>query len=264
MYSKTLARAAPVERQRNLRLRRHPDLRVVGLGLAVPSSTRDAGDGDVQAQTGGPDDDSDVGAQARRRTARSRGCWASAEGAVRYQIKRMGAGAVDGRSRQEMRAAKVGAAIEHWREQHAERSLNLAALHEWLIAEHGYRGSLRSVQRYWRRNLSGAGAAGTAASGDAGRAQSQVDWAHFPGLIVGGERIDLLALHMVLSHSRYEAVVWSPQQGPAVVAGLPHRGLQAPGRGERDGAGRQREDGDHRTAREPGARSTRATAAMRL
>lgn len=40
------------------------------------------------------------------------------EGAVRYQVKRMAAGAVDGRSRQEMCAAKVAAAIEHWREQH--------------------------------------------------------------------------------------------------------------------------------------------------
>lgn len=132
------------------------------------------------------------------------------EGAVRYQIKRMAAGAVDGRSRQEMRATKAGEAIEHWRAQNAERPLNLAALHEWLVAEHGYRGSLRSVQRFWRRSYPAPPVRARRRVETPAGAQSQVDWAHFPGLIVGGERTDLLALHMVLSHSRYEAVVWSP------------------------------------------------------
>jgi transposase len=134
------------------------------------------------------------------------------EGAVRYQIKRMDVGAVDGRSRQEMRAAKVGEAIAHWREQHVERAFNLAALHEWLVAEHGYRGSLRSVQRYWRRNFPAPALRARRRVETPAGAQSQVDWAHFPGLVVGGERVDLLALHMVLSHSRYEAVVWSPSK----------------------------------------------------
>jgi hypothetical protein len=40
-------------------------------------------------------------------------------------------------------------------------------------------------------------------------AQAQVDWAHFPGVVVGGKAVDLLAMHMVLSWSRAEAVVWS-------------------------------------------------------
>lgn len=131
------------------------------------------------------------------------------EGAVRYQVKRMVAGAVDGRSRQEMRAAKVGAAIAHWREQHADGPLNLAGLHEWLVAEHDYRGSLRSVQRYWRRSYAAPTLRARRRVETPAGAQSQVDWAHFPGQIVGGERVDLLALHMVLSHSRHEAVVWS-------------------------------------------------------
>lgn len=34
--------------------------------------------------------------------------------------------------------------------------------------------------------------------------------AHFPRVIAGGERTDLLALHRVLSHGRHEAVIWSP------------------------------------------------------
>jgi transposase len=33
----------------------------------------------------------------------------------------------------------------------ANGPINLAELHAWLVAEHGYRGSLRSVQRYWAR-----------------------------------------------------------------------------------------------------------------
>ena len=67
------------------------------------------------------------------------------EGTVRYQLKRMVAGAVDGRSRQEPRASAVAAAIEHWRAQRGEAPLNLAALHDWLVTEHAYAGSLRSV-----------------------------------------------------------------------------------------------------------------------
>lgn len=31
-------------------------------------------------------------------------------------------------------------------------AMNLAALHEWLMAEHGYDGSLRSVQRFWAKH----------------------------------------------------------------------------------------------------------------
>jgi len=41
------------------------------------------------------------------------------EGAVRYRIKRMEAGAVDGRARQQPMAGAVAEAIDYWREQHA-------------------------------------------------------------------------------------------------------------------------------------------------
>src|SRR5512138_2103853 len=61
------------------------------------------------------------------------------EGAVRYQLRRMAAGAVDGRSAQPMRAEAVTEAIALWREQNSDLALNLAALHVWLVSEHGYR-----------------------------------------------------------------------------------------------------------------------------
>src|SRR3954453_21798558 len=73
------------------------------------------------------------------------------EGTIRYHDKRIRSNAVDGRTRQAPAAASVAAAIDHWRSLQANGPINLAELHAWLVAEHGYRGSLRSVQRYWAR-----------------------------------------------------------------------------------------------------------------
>src|SRR3982750_1977903 len=67
------------------------------------------------------------------------------EGAVRYHVGRLSAGAVDGRGGKAFKATRFEAAIEHWREAQQDDALNLAALHAWLAAEHGYDGSLRSV-----------------------------------------------------------------------------------------------------------------------
>ena len=131
------------------------------------------------------------------------------EGAVRYQAKRMQAGVVDGRTKQESKATAVAEAIEHWRGQQGEGAVNLAALHDWLVAEHGYAGSLRSVQRYWGRTYPAPAIRARRRVETPPAAQAQVDWAHFPSIVLGGERCELLALHMVLSHSRFEAIVWS-------------------------------------------------------
>ena len=73
------------------------------------------------------------------------------EGAVRYHANRMAAGTVDGRSRQVHKAAAYATEIEQWRSRQEGERINLAALHAWLRVEHGYDGSLRSVQRYWKR-----------------------------------------------------------------------------------------------------------------
>ena len=68
------------------------------------------------------------------------------EGAVRYHVARMAADAMDRRSAKQLKATTVAGAIEHWREMHEDSPINLAALHDWLVAEHGYGGSLRSVE----------------------------------------------------------------------------------------------------------------------
>ncbi len=70
------------------------------------------------------------------------------EGTVRYHLRRIAAQVSDRRARQVRRAAAHREAIAHWMSAQGEGALNVAALHEWLMREHGYVGSLRSVQRF--------------------------------------------------------------------------------------------------------------------
>jgi transposase len=131
------------------------------------------------------------------------------EGAIRYHAARMAAGSIDGRARQVFKADRFIDAIDWWREQQGEDAVNLAALHGWLRSEHDYDGSLRSVQRYWKQRYPAPAIRARRRVETPPGAQVQVDWAHFPGVIVDGRSEDLLAFHMVLSWSRKEAIVWS-------------------------------------------------------
>src|SRR5918911_4386786 len=131
------------------------------------------------------------------------------EGAVRHHVARMRAGARDGRSGQQPKAAPVAAAIDHWRQSQGEGPINLAVLHAWLVSEYGYSGSLRSIQRYWARTYPAPAVRAHRRVETPPGAQAQVDWAHFPAIVVGGIATDLVALHMVLSWSRKAAIVWS-------------------------------------------------------
>lgn len=146
---------------------------------------------------------------SNRQTARLLGV---TEGAVRYHRRRMQEGTPDGRSLRTGCAAAYAEAIHTWREALGDGPLNLAALHDWLIREHDYGGSLRSVQRYWKKTYPPPKLRARRRVETPPGAQSQVDWAHFPGLIVGGRRQDLLAFRLVLSYSRYAVVVWSQRK----------------------------------------------------
>jgi transposase len=132
------------------------------------------------------------------------------EKAVRYRLARRASGARDGRADKSFRAEGLEAVIAHWLERSGERrGVNLQALHEHLVAEHGYRGSYKSVQRYVRAKFPKPRARTRRRVETPPGAQGQVDWGEFPGVVIGGEPIDLHAFHLVLSHSRMEAIVWS-------------------------------------------------------
>lgn len=132
------------------------------------------------------------------------------EGTVRYHLARQAANARDGRANQPRRAEAVAEAIGHWMAHH-DRA-NLAALHAWLAAEHGYQGSLRSVQRFVADRYPPPRKRARRRFETPPGAQAQVDWAQFPRMIVGGQSQTLHAFHLVLSHSRFGAVVWMPAQ----------------------------------------------------
>jgi transposase len=134
------------------------------------------------------------------------------EGAVRYHERRHGQGRKDGRvGRQRHRAESVAEQIEAWLAVDASRRerLNLAALHEHLVAEHGYSGSRRSVQRYCRAHYPAPRVRARRRVETPPGAQGQADWAVFGGVVIGGETVELLAFHLQLSWSRFGALVWS-------------------------------------------------------
>ena len=134
------------------------------------------------------------------------------EGTVRYHLRRIAESAEDGRARQPRAASAVAGAINHWMSSHQEAPLNLAELHAWLVAEHDYGGSLRSVQRYVGETFSAPRRRARRRVETPPGAQAQVDWAVFPGISIGDAVKTLNAFHMTLSHSRRSVVVWSERQ----------------------------------------------------
>ncbi|MCA9759530.1 MAG: hypothetical protein KDA27_27290, partial [Candidatus Eisenbacteria bacterium] len=134
------------------------------------------------------------------------------ESTVRYHAKRLAEGATDGRSKQQQRAEAWSSKIEYYLEALDDEPLNLTELHEWLCEEHGYGGSLRSVQRYFRKHYPGPKKRARRRIETPPGAQAQVDWAEWPKLLIGGRQVYGYEFHMRLSHSRYGARVWSPRK----------------------------------------------------
>lgn len=135
------------------------------------------------------------------------------EGAVRYHLRRQAAGARDGRARQVQVASRYDEAIVTWLEGRGpDAPVNLVALHAWLVEEHGYPGSARSVQRYFRARFPRPPRRARRRVETPPGAQGQVDWAEFRGVPFEDGPRDLFALHVTLSHSRRDAVVWSERK----------------------------------------------------
>lgn len=108
-----------------------------------------------------------------------------------------------------LKGGHTQSAIAHWRDQRTDGRINLAALHGWPVREHGYAASLKSVQRCWRRTFPAPAIRARRRVETPAGAQAQVDWAEYPGMVLGGEVVDLVALAMTLSWSRKRAVVWA-------------------------------------------------------
>jgi transposase len=133
------------------------------------------------------------------------------EGAVRYHLRRQAESAVDGRSKQEHLAASWHDRIADWLgvcENHDE-PVNLAILHEWLVKECNYPGSLRSLQRYVSARFPKPRFRARRRVETPPGAQAQADWAAFPEVLVRNERRMLQAFRLKLSHSRMAVTVWS-------------------------------------------------------
>lgn len=146
---------------------------------------------------------------SRREIARLLGV---CEGTVRYHLGRQALGAVDGRAQQQQLgdgwSEKVSAHVEAQK----EGPVNLAELHDWLVEEHGYPGSLRSVQRYYRRRYPKPKRRARRRVETPPGAQAQADWAEWPRIWVGGRQVRGYQFHLRLSHSRFGARVWSPRK----------------------------------------------------
>jgi transposase len=150
------------------------------------------------------------GRMSQRKIAQALGV---TEGAVRYHQRRQAEGAVDGRTQQPFKAASYGDAIDHYLEVVGEDGpINLAQLHDWLVAEHDYGGSLRSLQRYFCRYYPKPRLHARRRVETPPGAQAQVDWALWPKLHIGGRVVAAYEFVMRLGHSRGTARVWAPRK----------------------------------------------------
>lgn len=131
------------------------------------------------------------------------------ESNIRYHLTRLRENVLDGRSLRPRRAEAVGQAVAHWMASHQDRATNLAALHDWLVTEHRYAGSLRSVQRFVADRYGPPVKRARRRVETPPGAQAQVDWAIFPDVAIGGQRIELSTLLLNLSFSRFSVMLWS-------------------------------------------------------
>lgn len=136
------------------------------------------------------------------------------EGAVRYHLRRQGQ--QDGRKNKPRKAAPLAQAIDHWVvQQHPgarggdpDRPINVQLLYDWLRAEHGYRGSYKSVLRFVRARYPKPRLRPFRRVETPAGAQAQVDWGEFPGIDVGDGAQVLYGFVLVLSHSRKQVLFW--------------------------------------------------------
>jgi transposase len=137
------------------------------------------------------------------------------EGTVRYHLGRAAAGSGDGRVKRGLiEASGLGEVVRHWweeeRERLGDRRPHARALWEYLVAEHGFSGSYKSVRKYVGKVFPGPARRTYRRIETAPGAQTQSDWCEVR-VDVGGAKgpEKMYGFVMTLSHSRKSAVVWS-------------------------------------------------------
>jgi transposase len=128
---------------------------------------------------------------------------------VRYHLRRRAAQAQDGRAKPSQIARQgLEAAVRHWWAMSVEslpegRRPNIELLHAWLVAEHAFQGSVKSVRKWVRQHLPAAKLRCFRRVETPPGAQAQVDWSEHRGVDLGdGVLVTLWVFHLVLSHSR--------------------------------------------------------------
>lgn len=143
------------------------------------------------------------------------------EKTVRYHLKRLSTGAVDGRSGQVLKVVECGladAACQWWRDQlekvRGDRSPSVLELHGFLQSTYGYKGSYKSVRKWVRATFAAAPIRSYRRVETPPGAQMQIDWIENVSVDIGDPAGPTLlnAFVMTLSHSRGTAVVWSPSR----------------------------------------------------
>jgi transposase len=149
------------------------------------------------------------------------------EHTVRYRLRRLATPRPDGRAAKERSAEPYAEAIARWMGEALDGDgVNLQVLYAWLVEEHGYAGSYKAVQRYVRAKYPKPRIRVRRRVETPPGAQAQADWATFEELWVGEAPVRLHAFHLVLSHSRYEAVIWSERQDELAWLAVHNAALQ--------------------------------------
>lgn len=132
------------------------------------------------------------------------------EGTVRYLLRRAEQGAMDGRKDKPHKEDGVAGMIEAWHKTHEDepRPVNIMELWEHLVGEYGYKGSYKSVLRFYRAKYPRPKRRSFRRVETPPGAQTQTDWGEYPRVDVGDGPEPLSAFVMSLSHSRMPAVIW--------------------------------------------------------
>jgi transposase len=139
------------------------------------------------------------------------------EGTIRYRLRRQADHAEDRRRHKPHRAEALAQAIDQFigdgqpltADGRAARPINVRALHDYLVEEHRYEGSYRSVLRFVRARYPAPRLRPFRRVETPPGAQAQVDWGELAGIDLGQGPQTLYAFVMVLSYSRKEVLIWS-------------------------------------------------------